>query len=135
MMSVPLLMLLWSSILMFVLIMIPAGLAIHQNGGPAQAGARDNLAEPTVFMKRANRLNVNMRENMIMFTALIVIATALNIDSSNISLGATIFFYARLAHAIIYLAGWPFIRPIVWLVSVIGLGMIAYDLMMIPVAP
>ena len=128
MMSAPLTMLLWSSLLMFVLILIPATLAILQNGGPAQAGARDNLPEPTVFMKRANRLNANMLENMVLFTALVAIVGFSGADTANINLGATIFFYARLVHAVVYLAGWPFVRTLVWLVSVIGMGMMVYDL-------
>jgi len=130
MMSVPLTMLLWSSLLMFVLILIPAAIAIHRNGALAQAGGRDDLPEPNEFMKRANRLNANMRENMVLFTALVAIVGFSGADTANINLGATIFFYARLVHAVIYLAGWPFVRPVVWLVSVIGMGMMAYDLFM-----
>ena len=128
MMTIPLTMLLWSSLLMFVLLMIPAGIAIQRNGGLAQAGPRDELPEPSVFMKRADRLNANMRENMILFTALVVIAGFTGADTENINMGATIFFYARLVHAAIYLAGLPYVRPLVWLVSVIGMGMMAYDL-------
>jgi len=125
MLTIPLTMLLWSSILMFVLILIPAAIAIHRNGPLAQAGARDDLPEPSEFMKRANRLNANLRENMILFTALVVIASFSGIESDNINLGATIFFYARVAHAIVYLLGWPMIRPVIWAVSVIGMGMMA----------
>ena len=125
MMSVPLTMLLWSSILMFVLLLIPAAIAIHRNGPLAQAGARDDLPEPSEFMKRANRLNANIRENMILFTALVVVTGFSGVTNENIDLGAMIFFYARVLHAVIYLAGWPMIRPVVWTVSVVGMGMMA----------
>jgi uncharacterized MAPEG superfamily protein len=43
-------------------------------------------------------------------------------------LGATIFFWARLAHAVIYLAGVPWVRTLAWTVSAIGLVMIASQL-------
>jgi len=129
MLSVPLTMLLWSGILTFFLILVPAGAAIRRNGGLAQANARDDLPEPSTFMKRANRLNANMRENMILFTALVVVAEFAKVSNDTVNMGAMIFFYARCAHAVIYLAGWPIVRPIVWLVSVIGMGMMAAQLL------
>jgi uncharacterized MAPEG superfamily protein len=129
MISVPLTMLLWSSILMFVLILVPAAVAIHRNGPKAQGGARDGLPEPSAFMKRAERLNANMRENMILFTALVVVAQFSGSESANIALGAEVFFYARLVHAVIYLAGWPWVRPVAWTVSLVGMGMMAAALM------
>jgi uncharacterized MAPEG superfamily protein len=39
-------------------------------------------------------------------------------------MGAQIFFWARVAYALIYLIGIPWLRTGVWLVSVIGLAMI-----------
>ncbi|WP_262694854.1 MAPEG family protein [Kordiimonas aquimaris] len=120
--------LLWSVILTFVLIMIPAGDALMKNGADTQAGARDNVPEPSVFNKRASRLSTNMLENMVLFAPLILIANATDISTENTVLGAQIFFYARLAHAVVYLAGWPKIRPVIWFVSVIGMGMIAIAL-------
>lgn len=120
--------LLWSTILTFVLIMIPAGDALLKNGADTQAGARDNVPEPSVFNKRASRLSTNMLENMVLFASLVLIANAANVSTENTVLGAQVFFYARLIHAVIYLAGWPKIRPLVWLISVIGMGMIAVAL-------
>ncbi len=128
MLTVPLTMLLWSSLLMFILILIPAGIAIHRNGPTAQAGARDDLPEPSAFMKRANRLNANMRENMILFIALVVIVEISGIRNPNIEMGAMIFFYARLVHAPVYLLGLPAIRPILWGISLVGMGMMASPL-------
>lgn len=120
--------LLWSTILTFVLIMIPAGNALITNGADAQAGARDNLPEPSVFNKRASRLSANMLENMMLFAPLVLIANATNVSTENTVLGAQIFFYARLVHAVVYLAGWPKIRPVIWFISIIGMGMIAVAL-------
>lgn len=128
-MTVELTLLLWSVLLTFVLILIPAGEAIRRNGGPAQAGARDDLPEPSVFHKRATRLSTNMLENMVLFTPLVLIAHATSVSNDQTILGAQMFFYARAAHAVIYLAGWPVIRPLAWLASVIGMGMIAVALL------
>jgi uncharacterized MAPEG superfamily protein len=43
-------------------------------------------------------------------------------------MGAAIFFWARLAHAIIYLIGIPWLRTLAWAVSVIGMIIIAVQL-------
>lgn len=120
--------LLWSTVLTFVLIMIPAGEALRKNGAKAQGGARDNLPEPSIFIKRATRLYQNMLENMVLFIPLVLITHVTDASNAMTLLGAQIFFYARVAHAMIYLAGWPMIRPLAWFISVIGMGLIAWQL-------
>ena len=42
-------------------------------------------------------------------------------------LGAQLFFYSRIAHAVIYLAGWPWIRPLAWAIGLVGTLMILFD--------
>ena len=128
-MYVELTMLFYSIILLFVLILIPASEAILKNGLTAQAGPRDNLPEPTVFNKRARRLVANMIENMVMFAPLVLIVAATGKGTADTALGAQIFFYARVGHAVTYLAGWPWIRPALWGVSVVGMIMVAMALL------
>lgn len=118
----------WSVILTFVLILIPATEALMKNGPDVQGGPRDDMPEATVFNKRATRLSKNMIENMVLFVPLVLIASAANITNDMTILGAQIFFYARLVHAVIYLAGWPKVRPLAWFVGVIGMGLIAFQL-------
>lgn len=120
--------LLWSTILTFVLILIPAGEALRRNGAKAQGGSRDDLPEPSVFNRRATRLYKNMLENMVLFVPLVLVAHVSELSNSMTLLGAQIFFYARVAHAVIYLAGWPMVRPLAWFTSVIGLAIIAWQL-------
>lgn len=127
-MTVELTMLLYSVILMLVLILIPAGESIVRNGAVAQAGPRDNLPEPSVFNKRATRLKSNMIENMVLFATVVLIASAAGVSTGNTVLGAQIFFFARIIHAVIYLAGWPMIRPLFWMASLVGIIMIAMAL-------
>ena len=128
-MTIELTMLLYSTILAFVLVLIPASKAILDNGAMIQAGARDDLPEPGVFRKRANRLVDNMYENLLLFAIVVLIAFAAGISNETTVLGAQIFFYARVAHAVIYLAGWPMIRPLFWAGGVVGIVMIACELL------
>lgn len=127
-MTLELTMLFWSTILSFVTILIPSAEALYRNGLMAQAGARDNLPDPTVFNCRAVRLRNNLLENLILFAALILIANAAGVTTDQTVLGAQIFFYARVLHAAVYLIGVPMIRPLIWATSVAGMVMIALEL-------
>ena len=119
-MSVELLMLAYSAALFIVIILAQAGLAIAQNGLMAQAGSRDNLPEPTVLRQRMQRLSANMQENLVLFAVVVLVASAAGISNENTALGASIFFYARVAHAIVYAAGWPMIRPLFYFAGLYG---------------
>ncbi len=127
-MNTELTMLVYSVILTFALISIPALAAIVQNGLAAQAGSRDDLPEPTVFIKRAQRLQNNMIENMVLFVPLILAAQAAGVSDSTTAAGAQLFVIARVVHAALYLAGTPWVRPLAWAVSMVGLLMIASSL-------
>ena len=127
-MTIELSMLLYSTLLYFILIMIPAYEALKRNGKDIQAGPRDDMPESSVFNKRATRLRDNMQENLVLFAALVGVAAAADISTQWTVLGAQIFFFARTVHAGLYLAAVPRIRPLAWLAGVIGMGMIAIAL-------
>jgi uncharacterized MAPEG superfamily protein len=95
---------------------------------PAQAGSRDNLAEPTVLRKRLQRLTANLQENLVMFGLVVLIAHTAGVSNDQTALGASLFFYARFAHAVVYAFGWPWIRPLCWFVAIAGLAMIVLQL-------
>ena len=48
----------------------------------------------------------------------------MRLRSSAVETGAMIFFWARVAYAVIYLVGIPWLRTLAWVVSVIGMAMI-----------
>ena len=119
-MTVEITMLIYSAGLFLVIIMLQAGLAISQNGLMAQAGARDHLPEPTVLRQRMLRLQANMQENLLLFAIAVLAAHAAGVSNSTTELCASLFFYARLGHAIIYGFGWPAIRPLFWFVGIVA---------------
>ena len=128
-MTPELMMLLYSAILLLVIILLQAGLAIAQNGLVAQAGSRDSLPEPSLLRARLLRLSANMQENLVMFTIVVLVANAAGVSNETTVLGASIFFYARLAHAVIYAFGWPMIRPLFYFVSLYGMIIIALEVL------
>lgn len=123
-MTVELTYLLYSVILTFVLIMIPASKLILERGLAIQAGSRDNVPEASVFTRRSQRLAANMLENMALFVPIVLIAHAAGVSNETTVLGTQIFLTARIAHAVIYLAGWPWLRPVAWAVAIVGVGMV-----------
>ena len=128
-MSVELLMLLYSTLLFLVIILAQAALGISQNGLIAQAGNRDNLPEPTVLRQRLQRLSANMQENLVMFAVVVLVANAAGVSNDATALGASVFFFARVAHAVVYAAGWPAIRPLFFFSGLYGIGVIAVQVM------
>jgi len=128
-MNTELTMLVYSVILTFLIISVPALGGILQNGLATQAGARDGLPEPSVFAKRARRLQDNLIENMVLFIPLVLAAQAAGVSTAQTALGAEIFVIARVLHAVIYLAGIPWLRPVAWAGGVVGMGMILLALL------
>jgi uncharacterized MAPEG superfamily protein len=122
--TVEMTMLALSVALLFVLIIIQSSAGASAQGAMKMAGNRDDVGPPTAWQSRTKRLVDNHREGLALFTPLVLIAAVMNVSSDATVLGAQLFFYSRVAHAIIYLAGWPYIRPVVWLVGLVGTGMI-----------
>lgn len=123
-MTIELSMLVYSVGLLVILIVIQASAGILAQGAPALAGARDKLGEPSVFQARSKRVVDNHREGLLIFAPLVLVAAAAGVSTDLTVLGAQLFFYSRMLHAIIYLAGIPWIRPIVWAVGLVGCVMI-----------
>ena len=121
--------LLLSVILCFVQMLVAATGANTQVGLPVLAGNREGLPEIVGWPGRARRAHLNMIENLVLFSALVLIAAVAGKANATTAMGAMIFFWARLAYALIYLIGIPWLRTLAWLVGVIGMAMIAWVLL------
>jgi uncharacterized MAPEG superfamily protein len=121
--------LLLSVILCFVQMLVAATGANTQVGLPTLAGNREGLPEMVGWAGRARRAHLNMIENLVLFAALVLITAISGKANATTAMGAMIFFWARLAYAVIYLIGIPWLRTLAWFVSVIGMVMIAWVLL------
>src|SRR5262245_13565494 len=119
---------LWAVALTFIQMLVAVTGATLQVGLPTLAGNREGLAPFTGWVGRAYRAHHNMLESLVLFAVLVLIAVATNKTNATTLLGAQIFFWGRLAYAAVYLAGIPWLRTGVWLVSVIGLVLIFLQL-------
>jgi uncharacterized MAPEG superfamily protein len=120
--------LIWSAALTLVLVVIAATGAQLPVGLPTLAGNRDGLPEMTGWAGRAERAHRNMLENLVLFAILVFAAKAVGISNATTILGAQLFFWGRVAHAVLYIAGIPWARTAAWGVSIVGLILIFWQL-------
>lgn len=127
-MRIELYLLAWATVLTLVQALIAAQGAMMQVGLQTLAGNRERLPEITGWAGRAARAHRNMIENMVLFAALVLAVVFANKTNAMTQLGAQIFLYARIAYAVVYIIGLPWVRTAVWAVSVAGLALIFLQL-------
>ena len=88
-----------------------------------------NYIDPTprpvpLWGMRANRAYVNAVESFAPFAALVIVAHLTGKANATTAFLATSFFWLRLAHAVVYLLGVPYLRTVIFTlgyVAVIGI--------------
>ncbi|GAK44355.1 conserved protein [Tepidicaulis marinus] len=92
---------------------LPTFLNNYPEGYPAKQ------PEPPLWAQRAQRAHLNMVETMPAFIAVVVAAGFLAGEAAVavVATWAAVFFYARIAHAVVYILAVPFLRTPVYLVS------------------
>ena len=120
--------LVWSAVLCFVQMLVGVLGALQIAGLPALAANRDDMPAIEGWAGRATRAHRNMLESLVLFAILVLVAKVAGRSNATTALGAMIFFWARVAYALVYVAGVPWLRTAVWGVSIAGLAMIASQL-------
>jgi len=98
---------------------VAAGIAKKGFEGYDNSMPRQWLAKQTGFRARANAAQANLFESLPLFFAAVIIAQIANAPQARIDLLALGFVVARIAYVICYLANWPTARTIVWLLGLI----------------
>jgi uncharacterized MAPEG superfamily protein len=117
---------LWLSIVLGLVQLVLAVLpSLAARGLPWAAGPRD---EPGAALGkiggRLERAFRNFLETFVFFAAAVLMAQALGRHGGNIGLGAQVYFWSRLAYVPAYAAGIPFLRTLLWGVSVVGIVLV-----------
>jgi uncharacterized MAPEG superfamily protein len=123
-----LMLLVWAAALTLVQAVVAAQGAFAQVGLFTLAGNREGMPEIKGWGGRAARAHRNMLENLVLFAVLVMVAVLADKTNGNTLLGAQLFLWARVAYAVIYVAGIPWLRTGVWVVSIAGLAMIFLQL-------
>ena len=123
-MPVDLKMLAWSVVLGLAYVVFAVTLATMQRGMAWNAGNRTGEAPLTGAADRASRASRNFLETFAFFAAAVLVVVVGQCTSSTTALGAQIYFWARVLYLPIYAAGIPYVRTLVWAISVLGLVMV-----------
>ena len=128
-MPIELQLLVWTAVLALIQMLVAVLGAHSQVGLPTLAGNRENMPALTGWALRATRAHLNLLESIVVFAILVLVAHATGQLNETTALGAHLFFWARLAYAIIYVLGVPWLRSMIWGVSFIGLLVILSQLL------
>lgn len=129
MMTVELTMLFWAVVLTFAQLLVAVLLAIGQLGLTELTGNREGLAPPSEMAGRAKRAHANMLESLVLFAILILVVQVAGLNNEMTALGAQIFVFARLVYAVVYIVGVPWLRTVIWAISVVGMVIIALPIL------
>jgi uncharacterized MAPEG superfamily protein len=116
--------LVWAVALAFVQVLIAVTGAYTQVGLMKLVGNREDMPKLTGWVGRAERAHLNMIVNLVLFASLELAVAVLGKGNATTMLGASLFFWGRVAYAVIYLVGLPWLRTASWVVSIIGLLLI-----------
>lgn len=124
-MSIELKMLGWSVCLGLIYLTVAASLATQQRGLKWNAGNREGELKPlTGVAARAYRANRNFLETFPFFAAAVLAVVLQGSNNTHAAMGTELYFWARLVYLPVYLIGIPYLRTLVWFVSIWGLLML-----------
>ncbi len=76
-----------------------------------------DMSTQSAWAKRAIKAHKNAVENLVIFSTLVVVIVLSGQDSATTASAASIYFFSRLAHFVVYTAGFPIIRTVSFLVG------------------
>jgi uncharacterized MAPEG superfamily protein len=124
-MTTELSMLMWSVVLGLLQIALAALCTVGQRGLGWAASARDEVKPAlTGIGGRLDRARGNFLETFPFFVAVVLAAHLLQRHDATTVLGAQLYFWARVAHLPVYAAGVPYLRTLIWAVSIVGIVML-----------
>ena len=119
-MTTDLIMLTASAVLTGALV-LPYGLAMWALWPVREVlGNRETPPPLPPWAERARRAQRNMLENFPHFAALVLVVNAAGLANHQTGLGAAMFFWARLVHAVVYITGMWWLRAPAYFAGVAG---------------
>ena len=124
-MTTELTLLAWTLVLALVQIMLVANLRTAETGIQYNASARDGEAPPPrPITARLQRAQANLFETLPLFIGAVLIAHVSGSEGDLTLWGCWMYLIARIVYIPLYAAGIPYVRSLVWLVSLAGLVMV-----------
>ncbi len=95
-----------------------AGTVIKNGMMNAEDYKRPLEREHPDWLRRCNRAHVNLVENLPAFAALVLVAHVAGEAGSATATASMVFFWARVVHAVGYIAGLPYVRTLCFAIGV-----------------
>jgi len=129
--SVELRMLTLSVVLGIFQIVAASHAASLQRGYRWTASPRDAQVEPLRGVAgRLDRALRNFVETFALFAAVVLVAHATGTHDALTEWGARLYFWGRVVYVLLYAAGAPLIRSLVWNVATIGISLVVVALLL-----
>lgn len=109
--------------MLFTLIMVQQ---IHVDLTVGAKYALSNRTEPKPFSPfggRVDRAIENLKENLVLFSPIVLVLSLAGISTGLTQLGAILFFLARVVHAVTYVLGITIVRSLAWMAGIVAMGM------------
>ena len=120
----------WTLVLALVQILLASSLRTQETGVKYNAGPRDGGAPPPrPVTARLQRAQANLFETLPLFAAAVLIAHVSGSEGDLTLWGCWLYLVARIVYVPLYAAGIPVLRTLVWMVSVTGLVLILFALL------
>jgi uncharacterized MAPEG superfamily protein len=112
----------WSVALGLVYVLLPVLISVFQRGLVWNAGNRDVDAKPfTGAAARIDRASRNFLETFAFFAAAAIAVVVAQRTNASTALGVQLYFWARVVYLPVYAIGIPYLRTLVWGVSIVGI--------------
>jgi len=119
-------------VLALVQVFLPAGARTVEFGSKWNAGPRDETPVATKPLTgRLERAQANLYETLPLFIGAVLIAHVIGAAGPLTLWGTALYFWARVAYVPLYALGVPYVRSLVWLVSLAGLVMVLASLFLL----
>lgn len=92
-------------------------------------GYPENPRPQSPWAQRLMKAHANAVENLVVFAALVLVAHAANLSNGTIASACVIYFWARVAHAIVFTLGVPWLRTLAFTAAFMAQATIAWQLL------
>ena len=123
--SIEIQMLCWSVVLGLGQLAVATLGGLVDQGLPYNISSRD-LPPPSItrITARLQRAFGNFRESFVYFAVAVLVVTTMAKNNPTSALGAQLYFWSRVAYVLVYAAGIPVLRTLIWAASIVGLVMV-----------
>ena len=120
----------WAIVLGLAQVMLAAAAVTRERGTAWNASARDGTPPPPgPLAARLQRAQANFLETFPFFAAAVLAVVLTQRQDGSTALAVQLYFWARVVYVPLYAAGIPYIRSLVWVVSMVGIVLLLWRLL------